>query len=247
MAPSESQLTLPEQGGVSDSPEPFAPKQRRSGWAVKGDHLVKDYGHGKKRKRVLDHVSFDVAHGERLAILGRNGSGKSTLIRIIAGVERQSAGQLTRTVSMSWPIALGGGFEGGMTGYDAVRFISTIYDCPFQEMLDYVNDFSELGAQLFEQIKFYSAGMRARLAFGLSLAVDFECFLIDEVILVGDQRFQAKCFDALFNRVASRILIVAIHDMGFVREHCDSALVLHRGQGRQFQDVVMATDIYATL
>lgn len=148
---------------------------------------------------------------------------------------------------MSWPLALGGGFEGELTGYDNIRFISRIYDVPFRSTYDFVEDFTELGKQLHMPVRFYSSGMRMRLAFALSLAINFECFLIDEVILVGDQRFQEKCQREIFDNRADRAMILAIHSMDVVRERCTSALVLKNGRGRVFNDVVMATNTYATL
>ena len=111
----------------------------------------------------------------------------------------------------------------------------------------FVEDFTELGKQLHIPVRFYSSGMRMRLAFALSLAIDFECFLIDEVILVGDQRFQQKCHEAIFKKRVDRAMILAIHDMNVVREHCTSALVLKAGRGRVFKDLELADRIYASL
>jgi len=136
--------------------------------------------------KALDGISFRVGAGERMGILGANGSGKSTLIKILSGLIMPTSGEVRRGLKLSWPLAFGGGFEGQLTGYDNVRFLSGLYDLPFKETFDYVADFSELGRHMYMPVRFYSDGMRMRLAFSLSLAMDFECYLIDEVILVGD-------------------------------------------------------------
>ncbi|MEO1205117.1 MAG: ABC transporter ATP-binding protein [Pseudomonadota bacterium] len=161
--------------------------------AIVARDVVKEFDTEIGVRRVLDGISFSVGMGERLAILGRNGAGKSTLIQILSGLQRPTSGSIERGLRMSWPLALGGGFEGELTGYDNVRFIARIYGVPFRETFDFVDDFTEIGQQLHTPVRYYSSGMRMRLAFALSLAIDFECFLIDEVILVGDKRFQAKC------------------------------------------------------
>jgi capsular polysaccharide transport system ATP-binding protein len=210
-------------------------------------NLVKEFETENGKRRVLDGISFKVAMGERIAILGRNGAGKSTLIKILSGLMRPSSGDIYRGLKMSWPLALGGGFEGSLTGYDNVRFISRMYGAPFKETYEYVEDFTELGEKLHTSVKYYSDGMRMRLAFALSLAINFECFLIDEVLLVGDQRFQKKCHRELFERRSHCGMILAIHGVDIVKEYCHSALVLKDGRGRVFNDVVLATEIYATL
>jgi capsular polysaccharide transport system ATP-binding protein len=209
--------------------------------------IVKDYPvHGGSR-RVLDRISFDLAPGERLAVLGRNGAGKSTLVRIMGGVEDPTTGVIERGMSISWPLGLNGGFQGSLSGLDNVRFVSRIYNRPFAEVRDYVEYFSELGRFLYEPVKTYSSGMRARLAFGLSLAIDFDCYLIDEVILVGDQRFQARCHSELFDRRADRAMFIVSHDANILRQYCNSAMVLHRGRAKRFDDVQLALDVYAAL
>jgi capsular polysaccharide transport system ATP-binding protein len=138
---------------------------------------------------VLNGVDLHLDRGDKLGILGRNGAGKSTLIRIISGAELPNSGTVTRDMSVSWPLAFGGGFQGSLTGADNIRFICRIYDAPFTNVLAFVKDFAELGKFLREPIKTYSSGMRARLAFAISMAIEFDCFLIDEVISVGDARF----------------------------------------------------------
>jgi len=210
-------------------------------------NVVKEFHTEVGLRRVLDGVSFTVGMGERLAVLGGNGAGKSTLIQILSGLQNATSGTIERGLRMSWPLALGGGFEGELTGYDNIRFIARIYNVPFRETYDFVEDFTELGRQLHVPVRFYSSGMRMRLAFALSLAVDFECFLIDEVILVGDQRFQQKCHAEIFGKRADRAMILAIHSYEVVRDHCTKALVLKNGRGRVFDDVELASQIYGSL
>src|SRR5260370_26673629 len=181
--------------------------------------------------RALDGVSLRVGVGERMGILCRTGSGKSTLIKMLSGILLPTSGQVRRSLKLSWPLALGGGFEGQLTGYDNVRFLCRLYDLPFRETFDYVTDFSELGRNMYVPVRFYSDGMRMRLAFALSLSMNFECYLIDEVILVGDRRFQIKCHDELFGRRAHCGMIMAVHDTRGIREYCPSALILKAGRG----------------
>ena len=209
--------------------------------------LVKEFPSESGPKRVLDGISFRVEAGERLAILGRNGAGKSTLIKLLAGLQQPTGGSIERGLQMSWPLALGGGFEGEMTGYDNVRFIARLYHSDFPAVMAYVEDFTELGRDLHEPMRLYSDGMRMRLAFALSLAIDFECLLIDEVILVGDKRFQEKCTQEIFHRRKRCAMILAAHATDIIEEYCDHALVLKDGRGRVFEDVKLATKIYATL
>jgi capsular polysaccharide transport system ATP-binding protein len=209
--------------------------------------LVKEFHTHKGRVRVLDNISFSVGMGERFAILGRNGAGKSTLIKLLSGLLRPTSGRIERGLSLSWPLALAGGFEGSLTGYDNLRFLCRIYDVPFHETFDYVEDFTELGKHLHTPVRYYSDGMRMRLAFGLSLAINFDCYLIDEVILVGDRRFQEKCRLEIFEKRGHCAMILAIHAVEVVRDFCNAALVLKGGRGRVFTDVQLASDIYCTL
>lgn len=197
--------------------------------------------------RALDRISFRVGLGERIGILGPNGAGKSTLIKILAGLLQPTSGSVRRGLRLSWPLAMGGGFEGQLTGYDNVRFLSRIYGLSFRETFDYVAEFSELGKHMYAPVRYYSDGMRMRLAFALSLSMDFECYLIDEVILVGDRRFQLKCHDELFGRRKHCGMIMAVHDAGVIRDYCQSALLLKAGRGRVVSDLSLAERIYGTL
>lgn len=197
--------------------------------------------------RVLDDVSFAIARGEKVGILGRNGAGKSTLIRLLAGIELPTAGSIRNDMSVSWPIGLNGGMAANLTGNDNIRFVARIYDKPINEMSAFVEDFAELGEFLSEPVNTYSSGMQARLNFALSLAVDFDCYLIDEIISVGDQRFQRRSHEELFDKRADRSLLLASHHPAIIRSYCSRALLLHRGRAKMFDDVEMALDIYKDL
>jgi capsular polysaccharide transport system ATP-binding protein len=211
--------------------------------------VCKDYQSeiGRGYNRVLSDISLSVARGEKVALLGRNGAGKSTLIRLIAGIEMPTAGTIERTMSISWPVGLSGGVGGSMTGNDNIRFICRLYNKPFEETRDFIDDFAELGKFLMEPVKTYSAGMKARLNFACSISVDFDCYLIDEIISVGDYRFKLRSHEELFEKRADRSLILASHQPEVIKDYCSRALVLHRGRGKMFDDLDLALDIYHDL
>jgi capsular polysaccharide transport system ATP-binding protein len=133
-------------------------------------------------------------------------------------------------MSVSWPLAFGGAFQGSLTGLDNLRVICRIYGVEPAERIRFVEEFSELGAYLREPVKTYSSGMRARLAFAISMVIDFECFLIDEIVAVGDARFHAKCNHELFVNRGDRAMIIVSHNADYIREHCSRAAVLLRGE-----------------
>lgn len=210
-------------------------------------NLRKSYHTGHGWREVLRGINLTVNKGDRVALLGRNGAGKSTLIKQIGGVELPTSGRVERRMTCSWPIGFNGGFQGSLTGFDNARFIARIYGTAYAEMREFVEDFTELGGALRQPVKTYSSGMRARLAFALSLAIEFDCYLIDEVILVGDQNFQRKCHHELFEKRADRAMIIASHDMGTIRETCNRALVIHGGLATEHEDVAEAVEIYEGL
>ena len=206
--------------------------------------LHKSYPTRFGTKQVLKGVNFELAMGERLGVLGRNGAGKSTLIRLISGAEKPTSGRVERHMSVSWPLAFGGAFQPFLTGIDNIRFITSIYDQDFDRNLAFVEEFAELGPYLREPVRTYSSGMRARLAFAISMIIEFDCFLIDEVGAVGDARFHARCNHELFERRSDRAMVIISHDAGYIREHCNRWAVLHNGTFTEFDDFERAYDTY---
>lgn len=201
----------------------------------------------KSARPLFKGLSFSMERRGRLALLGRNGQGKSTLIKILGGVLPSSEGIVDWRMSVSWPIGFGGGFQGSLTGIDNVQFLARLYQRPFRDLLERVDDFAELGSALRQPVKHYSSGMRARLAFGLSLAIEFDSYLIDEVVAVGDARFQKKCEEELFERRGDRALMMASHDTNLIARHCDRALIIESGKAKMFDDIEEALDIYTWL
>lgn len=208
------------------------------------ENITKQYPTRSGLRTVLNGVSFSLAKGEKIGILGRNGAGKSTLIRLISGVEPPTSGEIKRTMSISWPLAFSGAFQGSLTGMDNLRFICRIYDVDINYVTQFTQEFSELGSYLNEPVKRYSSGMKARLAFALSLAVEFDCYLIDEVIAVGDSRFSEKCKYELFAKRKDRSIILVSHSHHAMKEYCDNAMVLHNGKMHQFEDMDTAYGFY---
>ena len=208
------------------------------------EHVTKRYGTRHGEVTVLDDVSLTIRPGEKVGILGRNGAGKSTMIRLISGAERPTAGHIRRDMSVSWPLAFGGAFQGSLTGLDNLRFICRVYGTSADDKIEFVQEFSELGRYLREPVKSYSSGMRARLAFAISMVVEFDCFLIDEIVAVGDSRFHEKCRIELFEKRKDRAMIIVSHDPGYVREHCQHAAVLTQGKMTSFDHVDDAFTFY---
>jgi len=211
---------------------------------IKVENMCKHYMTRQGHKNILQNISFTVKKGEKLGILGCNGAGKSTLIRIIGGIEQPSSGSVTRSMRVSWPLALEGAMVGGLSGMDNLRFVCRIYNVDFESSLGYVKKMSELGNYLYEPVKTYSSGMRARLAFAMSLVVDFDCYLIDEVSAVGDKRFNAKLKYELMDRTADRSVIMVSHFYGVIQEYCDRAAVLNSGELFSFQNIESAIAFY---
>lgn len=193
------------------------------------EHVSKRYLTRQGWRTVLHDINFKMEKGEKIGILGRNGAGKSTLIRLISGVEPPTTGEIKRTMSISWPLAFSGAFQGSLTGMDNLRFICRIYNVDIDYVKNFTEEFSELGQYLYEPVKRYSSGMKARLAFALSLAVEFDCYLIDEVIAVGDSRFADKCKYELFEKRKDRSIILVSHSHSAMKQYCDNAMVLEKG------------------
>jgi capsular polysaccharide transport system ATP-binding protein len=196
------------------------------------------------QRTILDDISLRILPHEKLGILGRNGAGKSTLVRLLSGAERPSSGQIFRNMSVSWPIALGDAFHNGLTGLDNLRLICRIYNVDYRDKIEFIQEFSELGIYLREPLMSYSSGMRARLAFAISMIIEFDCYLIDEVVAVGDSRFHEKCRIELFEKRKDRGKVIVSHDPNFVQEHCEDAAVLVDGRLYHFDTVNEGFEFY---
>ena len=193
---------------------------------------------------VLDDISVTFHDRESIGILGRNGAGKSTLLRIISGVEMPDAGKVTRTGRISWPIGFGGGFNPTLSGEENCRFVARIYGEDPDRVVGEARDFAEIGTYFYMPVRTYSSGMRARVAFGLSMAIDFDIYLVDEVTAVGDAAFQAKCRNAFADRQGHSSVIIVSHQLSTIRSYCKRCAVLHKGKLSVFVSVKDAAHVY---
>ena len=200
--------------------------------------------HGREQRVILDKVNLNVCKGEKWGIIGRNGSGKSTLVRLISGAEKANSGKVTREMTVSWPLALGDAFQSSLTGRDNTRLICRVYGVDFDKSIAFVEQFAELGPYMREPVKNYSSGMSARLAFAISMIIEFDCYLIDEVIAVGDHRFVEKCERELFEKRGDRAMIMVSHNADFIKRYCNKIAVLNKANLYAFDDVQAGLDFY---
>jgi capsular polysaccharide transport system ATP-binding protein len=196
------------------------------------------------RRVVLDRVSAEFPGGCNIGVLGANGAGKSTLIRLLAGSEMPDRGRIRRDGRVSFPLGYGGTFHGALSGRENIAFIARVYGADLRQTIDDVADFAELGGYFDMPINTYSAGMRARLAFGACLAIDFDTYLIDEVTEIGDEHFRRKCAHAFRERMRRSDIVLVTHNTRTIRQYCERGAVLADGELRLYDDVASALDAY---
>lgn len=211
---------------------------------IRLEHVSKSYPAGRQRKTIVRDLTMTFDEGARVGILGVNGAGKSTLIRMIAGVEAPDRGRVTRLSRVSWPLGFSGGLHRHLTGRENLRFVSRIYGEDERRVLRFVEDFAELGAHLDMRTGTYSSGMKARLAFGLSMAMAFDFYLVDEVTAVGDKRFRQRCDEMFNDRLKNAGLLMVSHSPGTIRSYCRSGAILAGGDVIMYERVDEAMAAY---
>jgi len=212
---------------------------------IRLNNITKYYHSTKGRQYVFKDLSFDIPSGHNIALLGANGAGKSTLFKIIAGSDYPNRGNVQTDLSISWPVALSTGIHQHMTGRENTRFIGRING--IADLASYekrVKDFAELGNKYDLPVSTYSSGMKPRLAFACSIAIDFDVYLIDEVTSVGDAKFRKKAKEALVNKSKSANVIMVSHQMDELQQFCDSAIVLQDGELTFYNDLEEAIKKY---
>lgn len=188
-------------------------------------------------KVILDDVSLTLPSGRALALLGRNGAGKTTLLQMISGITQPDQGRVVTMGAVSWPVGFGGSLHGDLTGAQNTRFIARIYGVETEGLLDFVEDFAELGGHFHMPIRSYSAGMKSRLGFAMSMGIPFDTYLVDEVTAVGDAAFRRKSKAVFRERIRSASAIMVSHNLAELRDYCDAALLLEAGELRYFPDL----------
>lgn len=203
-------------------------------------NITKSYLTPKGRRFIFRDLSLAIPAGKNIGLIGRNGAGKSTLMRLLGGADIPDSGTVATDKSISWPVGLSGGFQGSMTGRDNIKFVCRIYGAVGEDMrnkIQFVRDFAEIGDWIDEPIKTYSSGMRSRLAFGLSMAFDFDYYLIDEVMSVGDSHFKKKCNDIFEEKLNTSKVVLVTHSMNEIKKLCDIVLHVRDGGIQIYEDV----------
>jgi capsular polysaccharide transport system ATP-binding protein len=209
---------------------------------IRFENVTKSFQLRHERKVVIDDLTMTLPSGQSLALLGRNGAGKSTLLQIIAGTTRPDRGRVVHGGTLSWPVGFGGSFHPQLTGAQNVRFIARIYGVDTDELCAFVEDFAEIGRHFAMPVRTYSSGMRSRLAFGASMGIHFDTYLVDEITAVGDAAFKEKSRAVFLDRMQHSSAIMVSHDMVQVRDICDAGLVLAGGRIEYFDDIDAAVE-----
>lgn len=212
-------------------------------------NITKSYLTPKGRRYVFRDLSLKIPAGKNIGLIGRNGAGKSTLVRLLGGADVPDSGTIATDKSISWPVGLSGGFQGSMTGRENIKFVSRVYGAvgdAMRQKVAYVEEFAEIGSWIDEPVKTYSSGMRSRLAFGLSMAFDFDYYLIDEVMSVGDAQFKRKCADVFEERLQKSKVVLVSHNMPEIKKLCDVVLLVRDGGVQIYDDVDEGIKTYNT-
>ncbi len=211
------------------------------------ENLSKSFWFRGQRKTIIDNLNLTLPTGRSLALLGRNGAGKSTLLEIVAGLQRPDSGRVISDGSVSWPVGLRSAFHNDLSGAENVRFVARIYGVDCDELLDFVQDFAELGHHFHMPMRSYSSGMRSRVTFGTSMGIHFDTYLVDEVTAAGDAAFKRKSREVFADRMAHSGAIMVNHSMRAIREYCDSGLVLEAGRVQYFDDLDEAIEVHEAM
>ncbi|AYN12124.1 MULTISPECIES: ABC transporter ATP-binding protein [Pseudomonas] len=210
-------------------------------------NVTKSYLTPNGRRYVFRNLSLAIPPGKNIGLIGRNGAGKSTLMRLLGGADVPDSGIIATDRSISWPVGLTGGFQGSMSGRDNIKFICRVYGATgeaMREKIRYVQEFAEIGDWIDEPIKTYSSGMRSRVAFGLSMAFDFDYYLIDEVMSVGDAQFKRKCADVFKEKLQKANVVLVSHSMPEIEKLCDIVLLVRDGGIQVYNDVAEGIKAY---
>lgn len=208
------------------------------------DDVWKSYQSKGERKEIVSGLTVEIPARAKLALLGRNGAGKSTLLKLIAGSAEPDSGLIYRRGTISWPLGFSGSFHPALTGRQNTRFVARIYGIDTEELVAFAEDFSELGSYFDMQYGTYSSGMRARLAFGVSIGVRFDFYLVDEITAVGDAVFREKCHRAFQETLCDAGLIMVSHNPKTILDYCESGAVLNDGEFNYFERVEDAVAFY---
>lgn len=207
-------------------------------------NITKIYRTGRHLRVIVENESLMIPRGRSLGLLGRNGSGKSTLLKMIAGTVEPDSGRIIRRGTVSWPLGFAGSFHGMVSGAQNVKFVARIYGCDPDALIDYVADFSELGEALHMPVRSYSSGMKARLAFGVSMGIAFDYYLVDETTAVGDRNFKKKCQQVFKERLVESDVIMVSHSTGTIRDYCEAGIVLEDGRMSYYENVEDAIEAH---
>lgn len=211
------------------------------------ENVTKYYKTAAHRRYILRNQSMYFKSGRSYGLLGVNGAGKSTTMRLISGAELPNKGRISRNVRVSWPLGFSSGLNTMLSGKENLKFVARAYGEDFRRVLRFVAEFAEIGSYLNEPLRTYSSGMMARFAFGLSMAIEFDCYLVDEITAVGDSSFQMRCREAFRARRQKSDVIIISHDMLTIKNYCDVALVLIDGNLVQFDNVEEGIATYMRL
>ncbi|WP_339756190.1 ABC transporter ATP-binding protein [uncultured Hoeflea sp.] len=214
---------------------------------IRFKNVSKHFKTQKHKKIILDRVNFEFDGNYSYGVLGVNGAGKSTTLRMIAGTMLPNSGTITKNIRVSWPLGFAAGFNPLLTGKENIQFVARAYGEDVVRVLHFVEEFAEIGDYINAPVKTYSSGMTARLAFGLSMAIEFECYLVDEITAVGDARFQKRCKVAFANRRKTANVIMVSHSMKTIKDFCDRGVLLVDGRMMLYEDVEQAIAAYYRL